>query len=62
MQSYEILLKRAKEKLPKVQTKSSRFEVPKIRGPVEGNKTILSNMHAISDLVGRPPQHILKYL
>tara|TARA_Y100000310_G_scaffold319710_1_gene375314 strand:+ start:3447 stop:3857 length:411 start_codon:yes stop_codon:yes gene_type:complete len=62
MQSYEEMLKAAKEKLPKVQAKSERFEVPKVKGHVEGNKTIISNMFAIADIVARDANHILKYL
>lgn len=60
--NYEEMLKLAKDKLPKIQSKSERFEMPKIRGHVEGNKTILVNIHAIADLVGRQPEQILKYL
>ena len=56
------MLKLAKEKLPKVQSKSERFVVPKIQGHVEGNKTILINIFFIADLVQRQPEHILKYL
>ncbi len=59
---YEEMLKLAKEKLPKVENKSERFEVPKIKGRVEGNKTILVNVGAIADLVRRKPEHILKFL
>ncbi len=59
---YRELLKRAKEKLPKVQSKSERFAVPKVQGHVEGNKTILINMFAICSLIGREPDHMLKYL
>lgn len=56
------MLKLAKDKLPKVQSKSERFAVPKIQGHVEGNKTILINLFSIADLIGRQPDHILKYL
>ncbi len=56
------MLKAAKEKLPKVQAKSERFELPKIKGRVEGNKTIIVNLFQIADLLAREPEHILKYL
>ncbi|MBI5797286.1 translation initiation factor IF-2 subunit beta [Candidatus Woesearchaeota archaeon] len=59
---YEEMLKLAKEKLPKVQSKSERFVVPKIQGHVEGNKTIIINIFSIADLLARLPEHILKYL
>lgn len=60
--NYEQMLKVAKEKLPKVQSKSERFVVPKIQGHVEGNKTILINIFTLADLFARPPEHMLKYL
>jgi translation initiation factor 2 subunit 2 len=60
--NYQDMLKKAKEKLPKVQSKSERFEVPKVRGHVEGNKTIISNMFTIIDLIARKSEHVLKYL
>lgn len=60
--NYEEMLRMAKEKLPKVQSKSERFAMPKVQGHVEGNKTILVNIHAIASLVGRQPEQILKYL
>lgn len=56
------MLKLAKEKLPKVQSKSERFVVPKIQGHVEGNKTILINVFTLADLFARQPEHLLKYL
>ena len=56
------MLKKAKEKLPKVQSKSERFEVPKVKGHVEGNKTIIVNMYTIIDLIARKAEHVLKYL
>jgi translation initiation factor 2 subunit 2 len=59
---YQAMLKKAKEKLPKVQSKSERFEVPKVKGHVEGNKTIIVNMYTIIDLIARKAEHVLKYL
>ena len=60
--NYEEMLKRAKEKLPKVQNKSERFQMPKIQGHVEGNRTVLINIFSIADLIARSPEHILKFL
>jgi len=59
---YEELLVRAKEKLPEVASKSERFELPKVRGHVEGIKTIIVNFFQICDLIGRKPERVLKYL
>ena len=62
MKSYEELLKVAKAKLPKVEAKFERFEVPNIKGHVEGNKTIVVNVFNIATILAREPDHILKYL
>lgn len=56
------MLVRAKEKLPNVVNKSERFELPKVKGHVEGLKTIIVNFFQICDLIGREPEKVLKYL
>lgn len=60
--AYEELLQKAKEKLPKVESKKERFEIPKVRGHVEGNKTIITNFFNICDDFNRESDHLLKYL
>lgn len=60
--NYEELLDKAKEELPEDITESSRFEVPKVRGHIEGNKTIISNFVQIADALGRKPKHVTKYV
>jgi len=60
--NYEEMLLKGKEKLPEVVNKEERFEVPKVRGHVEGNKTIIVNLFQIADLFSRKPEHMLKYL
>ncbi len=60
--NYEKLLDNAYEKLPKVAQATERFEIPKVLGHVQGNKTIISNFFKIVDIVRRDPQHLLKYL
>lgn len=59
---YELLLKRGREKLPESVLQIERFEVPKVRGHVEGNKTVISNFSQIADTLRRNPKHLLKYL
>ena len=56
------MLLKAKKDLPEVVNKSERFEIPKIRGHVEGNKTIIVNFFQIADLFSRKPEQMLKYL
>ena len=62
MNSYEKLLERAQEKLPKKVKSKERFEIPKVRGMIEGNKTIVKNFLQIANALHREPKQILKYL
>ncbi len=62
MESYELLLKTAKEQLPNNITKSERFDVPKVIGHVQGNKTVISNFNQIVATLQRSQDHIVKYL
>jgi|SRR3989338_5413832 len=59
---YEQLLERARQKLPETAAGNSRFEVPKVRGHIQGNKTIISNFSQIANDIGRPIEHFLKYI
>lgn len=56
------MLKQAREVLPEKTNNTNRFEVPKVKGRIEGNKTIISNFLQIADIIGRKPQHLLKYV
>ncbi len=60
--NYEELLKRAQERMPESVHEIERFEIPKIRGHFEGNKTIISNFQQISQILRRPIEHLLKFL
>jgi translation initiation factor 2 subunit 2 len=60
--NYEEMLNEAREKLPQTVSTTSRFEIPLVRGQIEGNKTIVSNFFQIADTLGRKPQHLLKYV
>lgn len=62
MEKYEELLKKAIEKLPKKIEKTERFEMPKVAGLIEGNKTIITNFYQIADILHRQPEHLLKFL
>lgn len=59
---YKSLLKRARELLPNVQLKAERFEIPRVKGHVEGNKTIIANFLDICSIFRREPAQVLKYL
>ncbi|MBU2589875.1 MAG: translation initiation factor IF-2 subunit beta [Nanoarchaeota archaeon] len=59
---YEELLKKANKELPQEKLKAARFEIPKVKGHVQGNKTIISNFGDIVATFMREPGHLLKYL
>ena len=62
MASYEELLKKAQEELPEQVKGSERFVLEKIRGHLEGSKTILVNLKKIAKDLSRDENHLLKYL
>lgn len=62
MTSYEELLKKAEEELPEQVQGGERFTIEKVRGHLEGNKTVVVNLKKIAKDLGRDPNHLLKYL
>lgn len=56
------MLSKARENLPELKEEVDRFEIPKVRGQIEGSKTIISNFYQIADVLRRRPQHLLKYV
>ncbi|MFH1276662.1 MAG: translation initiation factor IF-2 subunit beta [Candidatus Woesearchaeota archaeon] len=62
MEDYATLLKKAQEELPEQILGGERFVIEKIKGHLEGNKTVLVNLVKIAKDLGREPQHLLKYL
>jgi translation initiation factor 2 subunit 2 len=59
---YEDMLERGVKKLPESAIEKQRFEVPKAKGHLEGNKTIISNFMQVVDTLGRKSEHVLKFL
>ncbi len=62
MKNYNDLLEKAQSELPEINTASERFKIDKIKGHLEGNKTILVNLNKIAKTLGREEQHLMKYL
>ena len=62
MEQYKELLQKAYSKLPKKISVKERFEIPKVVGHIQGNKTIISNFSQICDIFQREKSHLLKYL
>ena len=40
MEDYDSLLERAQAKIPQSSLKTERFEIPKVRGHLQGNKKV----------------------
>jgi len=62
MDSYEALLKKAQEELHEITHGDERFVIEKVKGHLQGNKTVLGNLRKISKDLGRTLDHLLKYL
>ena len=62
MPTYQTLLKQGKKQLPEVKETKERFEIPKVKGHIEGNKTIIVNFTQIANTLRREPNQLLKYL
>lgn len=56
------MLDRAKEILPDETAESSRFEIPKVKGHLEGSRTVVNNWAQIAGMLARKPEHMLKYV
>ncbi|MBM3200103.1 translation initiation factor IF-2 subunit beta [Candidatus Woesearchaeota archaeon] len=60
---YKSLLEKGRKELPdSVKSTGERFEVPKAKGHLEGNKTIISNFLQIVDILNREQSHLIKFL
>lgn len=60
---YDNLVKRVNELLPdKKEAETKRFKVPKVKGRIQGNKTIITNLKSISDYLDRSEEMVYKYL
>ena len=62
METYEQMLEEAYKKIKPIESSKGRFEIPKIEGHIEGNKTILINLPQIAGYLRRDINHLLKFL
>ncbi len=56
------MLEDGRKNLPKAVFTSERFEIPKVMGHLQGNRTILSNFLQIATKLRRPAEHMLKFI
>ena len=59
---YEKMLEKARKELPESVLKTERFEIPKVKGHIQGNRTIISNFNQIAKTLRREPEHLLKFV
>src|SRR3989338_10799219 len=59
---YKELLEKARKELPVTVQQTERFELPKVKGHIQGHKTIISNFLQIADAFQRDTAHLLKFL
>ena len=62
MDDYKTLLKSVRKELPEHIFQKERFEIPKVRGHIQGNRTIISNFIQIANVLRREPEHMLKFV
>jgi len=59
---YRVLLKRAREQIPREVFEHRRFQVPRADTFIQGTRTVIRNFKDIVDTLRREPQHLLRYL
>ena len=59
---YLKMLEDARNNMPESVFQKERFEIPKAMGHLQGNRTIISNFSQIANSLGRPVDHLLKYI
>ena len=62
MDDYETMLHEARKDLPEAAFIKERFEIPKVLGHIQGNRTIISNFIQIASALRRDVTHFLKYV
>jgi len=61
METYDKLLDKAYSQVKEVKG-SERFEIPKVEGHIQGNKTIISNFTQVCSVLRRECEHVAKFL
>ena len=56
------MLDDVRKNLPEVVFIKERFEIPRVMGHVQGNRTIISNFMQIASTLRRDTEHLLKYV
>ena len=56
------MLKRGRDTLPETVKEEGRFSIPKVKGHLQGNKTVISNFGQIVSTLRRPGELLAKYI
>ena len=62
MESYSVLLERARSKLPPVRAGPERFQVPDPDVMTDGKNTVVRNFQEIAGILRREPAHVIGFL
>lgn len=62
MDNYQKMLEEVRKNLPEVVFIKERFEIPKVLGHIQGNRTVISNFLQIASDLRRDVDHFLKYV
>ena len=62
MDDYKKMLEEARKNLPEAVFIKERFEIPKVLGHIQGNKTIVTNFLQIASTLRREADHLLKFV
>jgi len=62
MEDYKSLLEETRKQLPEHVFQKERFEMPKVKGHIQGNRTVINNFLQIADALRRAPENLLKYI
>lgn len=59
---YAAMLSKAQEEMPDSVQERERYEIPKVKGHLEGNKTIISNLRQIAQKLRRDDDQLFRFL
>jgi len=62
MKNYEDMLKDGLKNVPKTTVATTRFEAPRAKSMIQGNKTIITNIFEVANKLRREPKHLIKFL
>lgn len=59
---YKKMLEEGRKQIPDELSQKVRFEVPKAKGHIQGNVTIINNFYQLVKDLGRSKEHLMKFL